>query len=141
MMWTWFRGLPASGELSMSHKDLIPANLLVRDGHLVGVLDTGGFAAADPALDLVVAWHLFDAEPREVLRNHLASSTTEWARGAAWAFQQAMGLVWYYEASNPAMSDLGRSTLDRIFSATFDDAAKQPANDRSRVSHSPSGHI
>jgi hypothetical protein len=32
----------------------------------------------------------------------------------AWAFQQAMGLVWYYAASNPAVSRLGRRTLDRI---------------------------
>lgn len=119
-LWTRFRDLPASTELAMSHTDLIPANLLVRDGRLAGVLDTGGFAPADPALDLVVAWHLFDAEPREVLRRRLVSSSVEWARGAAWAFHQAMGLVWYYESSNPTMSELGRSTLDRIFEANFD---------------------
>ncbi|WFR84638.1 hypothetical protein [Arthrobacter sp. Y-9] len=38
----------------------------------------------------------------------------EWERGAGWAFQQAMGLVWYYRESNPDMSELGRSTLDRL---------------------------
>jgi hypothetical protein len=38
----------------------------------------------------------------------------EWARGAAWAFEQAMGLVWYYRESNPVMADLGRTTLGRI---------------------------
>jgi hypothetical protein len=49
-----------------------------------------------------------------VLRVDLACDDLEWERGKAWAFEQAMGLVWYYAASNPAMSDLGRRTLDRI---------------------------
>jgi len=48
------------------------------------------------------------------MRTRLGSSEVEWQRGAAWAFQQAMGLVWYYRSSNPAMSALGRSTLSRI---------------------------
>ena len=38
----------------------------------------------------------------------------EWERGKAWAFQQAMELVWYYADSNPAMSWTGRRTLARI---------------------------
>lgn len=29
-----------------------------------------------------------------------------------------MGLVWYYAESNPAMSRLGRRTLDRILAST-----------------------
>jgi aminoglycoside phosphotransferase (APT) family kinase protein len=41
----------------------------------------------------------------------------EWERSKAWAFEQAMGLVWYYADSNPVMSRLGRATLDRIMSA------------------------
>lgn len=98
----------------MSHTDLIPANLLVEDGRLTGVLDTGGLAAADPALDLVVAWHLLDAGPREALRRATVDSDLRWARGAAWAFAQAICLVWYYERSHPAMADLGRSTLSRL---------------------------
>jgi aminoglycoside phosphotransferase (APT) family kinase protein len=98
----------------MSHRDLIPANLLVRDGRLAGVLDAGRFGPADPALDLVAAWHLFDRERRDHLRNALGAGEVEWKRGAAWAFQQAMGLVWYYAESRPGMSALGRNTLDRL---------------------------
>jgi hypothetical protein len=30
------------------------------------------------------------------------------------AFEQAMGLVWYYAENNPAMSWIGRRTLARI---------------------------
>jgi hypothetical protein len=32
-------------------------------------------------------------------------------RGAAWAFEQALGAVWYYADSNPVMSEMGRRTL------------------------------
>ncbi len=119
-LWGWFRELPDAQTLVMSHTDLIPQNLLVHDGRLVGVLDSGGFSPAVSALDFVVAWHLFDDGPRQCIRSALDCGATEWARGAAWAFQQAMGLVWYYEKSNPGMSALGRSTLGRIFTATLD---------------------
>jgi len=112
--WLAFRDLPRRSPDAMSHTDLIPANLLVDRGRLAGVLDVGGFGPADPALDLVVAWHLFDARARSSLRDTVGSNDLEWARGAAWAFVQAMGLVWYYERSNPPMSALGRSTLERI---------------------------
>ncbi|MBC7402233.1 MAG: aminoglycoside phosphotransferase family protein [Microbacteriaceae bacterium] len=113
-LWEVFRVLPSLRHDVMSHGDLIPANLLVQGERLVGVLDGGDFAAADPALDLVAAWHLLDSAARETLRADLECADLEWQRGAAWAFQQAMGLVWYYRTSNPAMSALGRSTLRRI---------------------------
>jgi aminoglycoside phosphotransferase (APT) family kinase protein len=78
------------------------------------VLDTGGLAAADPALDLVGAWHLLESAPRQVLRSALGCGPLEWEPGKAWALEQAVGLVWYYVDSNPAMSRTGRRTLDRI---------------------------
>jgi aminoglycoside phosphotransferase (APT) family kinase protein len=98
----------------MTHGDLIPGNLLVADGRLSGVLDVGGLAPADPALDLVIAWHGLTTGPRHLFRRVLGSDDLEWARGAAWAFEQAVGLVWYYAHSNPVMSRLGRRTLARI---------------------------
>ena len=98
----------------MSHKDLIPANILVRDGRLAGVIDTGGFGPADPALDLVAAWHMLDADARDAFRARLGVTDAQWRRGAAWAFEQAIGLVWYYVRTNPTMSELGRTTLARL---------------------------
>ncbi|MBX3143511.1 MAG: aminoglycoside phosphotransferase family protein [Trueperaceae bacterium] len=116
-LWAELVELPRPGVDVMSHSDLTPFNLLVRGGRLVGVLDPG-LGPADPALDLVAAWHLFDAPVREVLRERLGSSDVEWARGAAWALQQALGLVWYYQDTNPPMAALGRSTLARLLEAT-----------------------
>lgn len=113
-MWAGFRELPSPKREVMSHKDLIPANLLVDGEHLVGVLDTGSFGPADPSLDLVAAWHLLGGEARTIFREALQADDLEWRRGAAWAFQQAMGLVWYYKDTNPVMSGLGRSTLSRL---------------------------
>ena len=92
----------------------IPGTVLVSNGRLAGILDVGGLAAADPALDLVSAWHLLEAGPRQVLREDLGCDDLEWERGKAWAFQQAMGVVWYYVDSNPAMSRMGQRTLERI---------------------------
>lgn len=51
--------------------------------------------AADPALDLICAWNLFAAEPRQALRDALRCTDLEWERSKAWAFEQAMELVWY----------------------------------------------
>jgi aminoglycoside phosphotransferase (APT) family kinase protein len=114
-MWRVMRELPqgAAAEV-MTHGDLIPGNVLVSNGRLAGIIDVGGFGPADPALDLVSAWHLLDAGPRQALRDELGSDDLEWERGRAWAFQQAMGVVWYYVDSNPPMSRMGQRTLERI---------------------------
>ena len=117
-LWADFRQLPAPKDLAMCHKDLIPANLIIHQQHLVGVLDAGGFGPADPSLDLVAAWHLFDQDRREWIRVSLNATPEEWKRGAAWAFEQSLGLGWYYESSNPEMSHLGTSTLRRILEAS-----------------------
>ncbi|GLW22280.1 putative phosphotransferase [Microbispora amethystogenes] len=117
-MWEDLRSLPREAADVMTHSDLIPGNVLVSGGRLAGILDVGGFGPADPALDLVSAWHLLEAGPRQVLRLDLECEDLEWERGKAWAFEQAMGLVWYYLETNPAMSLMGQRTLERISADT-----------------------
>lgn len=114
-MWAVMRTLPRGPAADvMTHGDLIPGNVLVTGGRLAGILDVGGLGPADPALDLVSAWHLLEAGPRQVLRAALGCGDLAWERGKAWAFEQAVGAVWYYAETNPAMSRMGRRTLDRI---------------------------
>jgi len=117
-LWERLRVLPEVDEDVMCHGDLTPQNVLVDAGHLVGVLDTGGFGAADPALDLVSVWHLLDDERRGLVRQQLKCGEVQWHRGMAWALQQAMGLVWYYAETNPIMSRWGLRTLDRLVGAS-----------------------
>lgn len=117
-IWSALRVLPRNARDVMNHGDLIPGNVLVSNGRLTGIIDVGGLAPADPALDLVGAWHLLEAGPRQALRDDLGCDDLEWQRGKAWAFEQAMGLVWYYKESNPTMSMAGRRTLQRITADT-----------------------
>ena len=67
-IWNDLRDIPQSAPDSMCHGDLTPGNVLVDDGRLAGIIDVGGFGPADPALDLVIAWHLLDADRRGILR-------------------------------------------------------------------------
>jgi aminoglycoside phosphotransferase (APT) family kinase protein len=112
--WAALRALPRRAPDVMTHGDLVAGNVLVADGRLTGVLDVGGLGPADPALDLVGGWHLLEDEPRRAFRTDLNCDDLEWARGRAWAFDQAMGLVWYYPETNPPMSAMGRRTLTRL---------------------------
>jgi aminoglycoside phosphotransferase (APT) family kinase protein len=113
-IWRRLRRLPRNSPDVMTHGDLIPGNVLVSEGRLSGIIDVGGLGPADPALDLVGAWHLLDTDRRQLLRDDLGCDDLEWERGKAWALQQAMGAIWYYIESNPPMSRMGRHTLDRI---------------------------
>jgi aminoglycoside phosphotransferase (APT) family kinase protein len=116
-IWADLRRLPAIDADAMCHGDLTPPNVLVGGGRLVGVLDGGALGPADPALDLVAAWHLLGEQQREWLRFAVGCSDIQWRRGMAWAFQQAMGLVWYYVDSNPAMARWGLRSLNRLVRA------------------------
>jgi aminoglycoside phosphotransferase (APT) family kinase protein len=114
-LWSTLRGLPRGDHPdAMTHGDLVPGNVLVAAEHLAGVIDVGGFGAADPALDLIAGRHLLETGPRQVFRAAVGCSDEEWWRGKAWAFAQAMGLVWYYATTNPTMAGIGRKTLDRL---------------------------
>lgn len=127
-LWASMRELPRlEGPDVMSHRDLIPGNVLVGGGRLVGVLDWGGLGPADPALDLIVAWHFFDESPRARIRAALGCSDLEWARSRAWAFEQAVGAAWYYGGTNHALYEMGVRTLARIVA---DEASGPSARDQ-----------
>lgn len=94
-----------------THNDLMPGNLLVRDGQLVGVIDVGQAGVADPAVDLQPAWNLFSPKARRAFRDALSVDDERWERGRAWSFIQAIGCLWYYRETNPPMAATAYKTL------------------------------
>lgn len=121
----WDAGLhapPFGGTPVWCHGDLMDGNMLVRDGRLTGVIDWGGLIAGDPAVDLMAAWSLFDAESRAVYRDALGFvDDAMWLRGRAWAASAAINALPYYRDTNPdicarswravreVLADLGRA--------------------------------
>lgn len=88
----WQSAVEARGEASAVwvHGDVTGANLLVRDGHLAGVLDFGCSAVGDPACDLTIAWTFFAGESRETFTALVPVEDSAWARGRGWALWKAL---------------------------------------------------
>ena len=101
----WDAGMhapPWDGPGRWVHGDLSDGNLLVRDGRLSGVIDWGGLIAGDPAVELMVAWSLFDSETRAVYRDALGFvDDAMWLRSRAWAASAAIQALPYYRETNP----------------------------------------
>jgi aminoglycoside phosphotransferase (APT) family kinase protein len=110
-IWERLRQAPRTEPDVWTHGDLMPGNLLVDSGRLVGVIDVGQAAVADPALDLQPVWNLFGPRAAAVFRATLDVDDAAWDRGKGWAFAQAIGCLSYYRETNPVMSDIARSTL------------------------------
>lgn len=115
-LWADLRSTQRAEPDAWTHGDLMPGNLLVEGGRLVGVIDVGQFGVADPALDLQPAWNLMGPRARSAFRSALAVSDDEWARGKGWAFAQAIGCLWYYRTTNPVMSKTAQRTLEALLS-------------------------
>ncbi|GAA3954350.1 aminoglycoside phosphotransferase family protein [Actinoplanes auranticolor] len=96
------------------HADLMPGNLLVRDGRLVAVIDLETVCVGDPAFDLMPAWNLLPAAARDVYRQALGVDDAAWARGIGSAIVQAIVALPYYVDTNPVMAATARHTLTAI---------------------------
>ena len=83
------------------HGDLLPGNLLVKEGRLHAVIDFNGLGAGDPACDLMLVWALFSGESREMFRDALRVDAATWARGRGHALSQAVIFIPYYWNTNP----------------------------------------
>ena len=95
------------------HVDLHPANILVHDGRISGVIDFGDLTAGDPAADLSVGWMLLPAGCHPAFRAAAGASDSSWARATGWAL--ALGLVYLaHSADNPQLAAVGRRTLSAV---------------------------
>ena len=85
------------------HADLLPGNLLLRDGRLAGVLDFGAMASGDPAYDVTPAWHVLDAPSRRVFREVVGVDDATWCRARGLVVAFGVGALAYYRDTNPGM--------------------------------------
>jgi aminoglycoside phosphotransferase (APT) family kinase protein len=93
------------------HADLMPGNLLVRDGRLAAVIDCEGLCVGDLAVDLMPAWSFLPAGPRDTFRRELAVDEAAWTRGRGWALSQAIVALPYYVETNKVMAETALHTL------------------------------
>lgn len=96
------------------HGDVMPGNLLVRDGQLRAVIDWEAFGLGDPATDLAVAWNLLPAGAREVLRTELDVDEDTWARARGWALCTGLAALPYYKETNPLFAENGRYRIEEV---------------------------
>jgi aminoglycoside phosphotransferase (APT) family kinase protein len=111
------------GTYAWIHSDLVPPNLLVREGRLCGVVDFGATGLGDPARDLNPAWSVFGQVGRTVFRDLVGADDGTWRRGRGIALSQAVGLVPYYVVTNPALSALGQRMIREILADISGDHA------------------
>jgi len=96
------------------HGDIARGNLLVRDGRISALIDFGSIGVGDPACDLVVAWDLFDARTRAILRAALDVDDATWDRGRGWGLCTAMWALPYYLHTNPPMVAQARRKIAEV---------------------------
>lgn len=118
-VWAEALGAPQwTGPPRWVHGDLMPSNLLLRDGRLTGVLDWATAGLGDPAIDLIPAWGLLTASGRESFRDAVAPDDATWARGRGRALAMAVIQLPYYRHTNPVISANARYVLAELGALT-----------------------
>ncbi|MGW7003402.1 phosphotransferase, partial [Streptomyces sp. NPDC054933] len=107
------------------HGDLHPANVVVLDGTLSGVIDFGDMCAGDPAVDLAAAWVLLPAGAASRFFDayaHTDEAMIRRARGLA--ASKSLFLILMGQAGErglpggkPAWGPAGRAALDRVLAS------------------------
>jgi len=90
------------------HGDLLPGNLLVRNGRVTGGIDWGSLGVGDPACDLIPAWGALAAGARDAFRAALGIDDAAWARGRGWALSIGLVALPYYVETNPVFAETAR---------------------------------
>ncbi|MFE5831498.1 aminoglycoside phosphotransferase family protein [Streptomyces sp. NPDC056508] len=92
------------------HADLLPGNLLTRDGRLHAVIDFGGLGTGDPACDMMAGWSLLTPATRPLFREASRVDDATWARGRGWALCWGVVTEAYYREKNPVLASVARRT-------------------------------
>ncbi|MGN6796345.1 MAG: aminoglycoside phosphotransferase family protein, partial [Streptosporangiaceae bacterium] len=85
------------------HGDLLPGNVLVRNGRVAAIIDFGTLQVGDPAGDLQPAWNMFAGESRLRFRAETGADDACWLRGRGTVLYQTIMALAYYWDTNPGM--------------------------------------
>ncbi|MFJ7997980.1 aminoglycoside phosphotransferase family protein [Streptomyces sp. NPDC096310] len=104
------------------HSDLHPANVVVADGTLTGVVDFGDVCAGDPATDLAAAWVLLpEGAATRFLDGYGHADEAMIRRARGWAVLRGLMLVSVGRAGDLGLpggkvtwGPAGRAALDRV---------------------------
>lgn len=102
---TWEQALaadPHRGAAVWVHGDLLPGNVVIRDGRLAGLIDWSAAGAGDPACDLMIAWDL-PPDARVAYLDALEVDEPTIARARGWVVEQAAAFIPYYARTLPAV--------------------------------------
>ena len=105
---------PWDGPDTWIHADMMPGNIVTRNGRLAAVIDFGTAGLGDPAQDLIVAWMLLPASVRPAFRRAVATDDATWLRGRGRALSMALGHLDYYSETNPVMAANARYTICEV---------------------------
>jgi len=105
---------PWTGTDLWAHCDLMPGNLIIQNGRLVGVIDFDIMNVGDPAADLMVAWNLLDEPGRHAFREGLRPDPSQWRRGRGHALASAVAALPYYRDTNPGFAEVARYTIRQL---------------------------
>jgi aminoglycoside phosphotransferase (APT) family kinase protein len=108
------------------HGDLHPANVVVRDGMLAGVIDFGELCAGDPATDLSAAWILLPAgAATRFFDAYEQADEATITRARGWAVLRALNLIAIGQngrlglpGGKPTWEPAGYATLERVLAAS-----------------------
>ena len=115
-LWDQYLDAPVyDGSPVWVHGDIHARNLIARSGALAGVIDFGLMGVGDPAVDVMVAWTLFDVEARTAFRTALDVDDAMWQRSKGWALSWAViALDYYRHRDNAYLVDLSTRTLKTL---------------------------
>jgi aminoglycoside phosphotransferase (APT) family kinase protein len=101
------------GPQTWMHADLRPANLVIRDGRLAGVVDFGGLSVGEPTCEHAAVWDL-PAPTRLAYGRALGLDETTRARARGWALTLGLGGIAYYSRTWAEFARESRIRLERL---------------------------